>query len=107
MTFIGDQSGMEAPTKEGTVPAQSIIDMARVQGTEALHRVGQVSVRAVPQQVEVVVHQAVGVRLDAESIEHVGQALPELDSIALSEEHVSVVGSTIHHVVPSVFDVGA
>jgi hypothetical protein len=56
---------------------------------------------------KVVVEETVRVELDAEALVYVGQSLAEFDSIGVIEEHVAVIDATVHHVVPSVFDVDA
>jgi hypothetical protein len=52
--------------------------------------------------VEVVVHQAVRVRPNAEPVEDVGEPLAEFDAIAVVEEDIGMIDTTIHHVVPAV-----
>ncbi|MGB7877285.1 MAG: hypothetical protein WBL31_00875 [Ilumatobacteraceae bacterium] len=105
VTLIGDQARVESTTEERPVSSHPVVDVAGVQRTQTLHRVGQPSIRTVPEQVEVVVHQAIRVRPNAEPVEHIGEPLTEFDAIAVVEEHIGMVDSTIHHVVPAVLDV--
>jgi hypothetical protein len=96
---------VESPTKECTVAAESIVHMSGVERAEPLHGIRQPPLRTVPELVEMVVHQAVRVCPNAESIEHIAETLTELDSITFGEEHGGMIDPTIHHVVPSAFDV--
>ena len=105
--LVDDQPRVEPPSEQRAVASDPIVDVAGVQRAEALHPGGQSAVGAVPQVMEVIVHQAVRVRANVEPIEHVSESLAHLDAVAVVEEHVAVVDSTIHHVVPTVFDVDA
>ena len=102
-----DSAGMEPASEERTIATEAVVDMAGVDGPDALHRFRESTVGTMDEKVIVVVHEAVRIDQHSEAFMGIEQALPELDAISVVEVHGAVVDAAIHHVVEAVFDVWA
>ena len=98
---------VEPATEQWAVTPVPLVIRLRVPTFDGLHRPRKPADRAVHDEVEMVRHQAVGVDLDAEAVDCVGEQALELDQIDIVAEDVLAVGAAIHQVVPAIGHVGA
>jgi hypothetical protein len=77
---------MESTTKERSIAADPIVGVACVHRAQSLHCFGQPAVRAVHEQMEVVVQQAISKYLDLEHFTDLAEESTKFDSINVAEE---------------------
>ena len=93
---------MESTTKERSVTADPIVDVSCVHRAESLHCFGQPAARAVHEQMEVVVHQAISKYLDLEHFADLIEESTKFDPIDVIKEDRLTIDTPVGDVMKAV-----
>ena len=98
-----DQDRLVPPAEKRPIPSRRAVHTLREDAAEMPHGPAEIAARRLQQQVIMVAHQAIGVRLDAEGFLQIAQQRQERAAARRIVEHLPPSQSPVHHMIPGTF----